>query len=113
MRRVGFGSLFLALSAAALFGVALMPSCGDDTGGTGGAGGGGGTGGAGGVGGTNCGGGGAGGAVSCNSLQNGGPVVQPVAVIGTAPTPLGGTVLSGTYYLTAVTFYNTAFSGNF
>jgi hypothetical protein len=50
--------------------------------------------------------GGSGGATGpCNALQNVAPAVIPVWVEGAQPTPAGGTLVDGTYYLTAVSIY--------
>jgi hypothetical protein len=50
-------------------------------------------------------GGGGGTPATCNVLIDDGPVVTPTAVAATAPTPAGGTLVDGTYDLTALTLY--------
>jgi hypothetical protein len=42
---------------------------------------------------------------SCNSIAQAGPGIDPVFSSGTPPTPEGGTLVDGTYALTALTFY--------
>jgi hypothetical protein len=49
--------------------------------------------------------GGASGAVGCNALVNSAPVIQEVAMRGTAPAPVGGTITDGTYYETSYLSY--------
>jgi hypothetical protein len=50
---------------------------------------------------------------SCSSITAGatGPCVTPTVSSGTAPTPVGGSVVAGTYNLTASTFYGTLSDG--
>jgi hypothetical protein len=42
---------------------------------------------------------------ACNTLANTAPVVKTVLVSGTVPPALGGTIVSGTYYMTSWTGY--------
>jgi hypothetical protein len=51
------------------------------------------------------------GAVVCNSLVNAAPVVEQVNVATAPPTPAGGPMPSGTYYLTAAKVYTGADGG--
>jgi len=44
---------------------------------------------------------------SCNAVVNAAPVVTATTGVGAAPTPAGGTLVVGTYYLTALTRYVT------
>ncbi|HVY40186.1 MAG TPA: hypothetical protein VHM31_19740, partial [Polyangia bacterium] len=50
--------------------------------------------------------GGAGGAAACNTLVNGAPVVNKDHDPGAPPAMTGGTIVSGTYYLTKMVQYN-------
>ena len=42
---------------------------------------------------------------ACNTLRNDGPAVSVMASTATAPAPAGGTIVDGTYVLTAATGY--------
>jgi hypothetical protein len=46
------------------------------------------------------------GGMACNQLVNGAPVVSKATHAGPAPTMTGGTVVDGTYFLTAIDKYN-------
>jgi hypothetical protein len=44
---------------------------------------------------------------SCNAVVNSAPVTTTTTGVGAAPTPAGGTLVPGTYYLTALARYVT------
>jgi hypothetical protein len=45
---------------------------------------------------------------ACNALSNVGSSVTPTCMTGTIPRGTGGTIVDGTYVLTAQTYYNSA-----
>ena len=51
------------------------------------------------------------GAIVCNALTNTAPQVSVVDILGSPPSPAGGTITPGTYFLTQVAYYYAAEGG--
>jgi hypothetical protein len=46
---------------------------------------------------------------ACSNAPDNGPVITPTCTSGTMPSGTGGTIVAGTYHLTAQTYYNVPF----